>query len=76
MCHPTRPDHPVQCILPPHMLESVRMRGSAKMRKMCDTLEREADKARLARQEAAPANSFQAARRVSRGVLPTLRREV
>ena len=43
MCHETSPAHPMQCILPPHMVEAVRMRGDAKMRKMCDALEREAD---------------------------------
>ncbi|MCP3957287.1 MAG: M4 family metallopeptidase [bacterium] len=66
----------MQCILPPHMIEAVRMRGDAKMRKMCDALHREAHKARIARQEASPPTAFQAAPRVSRGAIPMLRREV
>ena len=64
MCHETSPAHPLQCILPPHILESVRMRGDAKMRKMCDHLERDADKARSGRLAKAPPHSFRAAKLV------------
>ncbi|MEM7356650.1 MAG: hypothetical protein AAF657_37890, partial [Acidobacteriota bacterium] len=74
-CHLT-PCHPMQCIMPPHMLESLRMRGDEKMRKMCDTLEREADKARASRQEAAPPHSFRAARRVVAGASANLDRTI
>ena len=70
------PCHPIQCILPPHMLESLRLRGDEKMRKMCDTLEREAEKARLSRQQSAPPTAFRAARRVAAGAAPALERTV
>jgi len=42
--------HPVNCILPPHMLESIKLRGDEKMRKMAERAEKEADKARTLRQ--------------------------
>ena len=67
---------PLQCILPPHMLESLRLRGDKKMRKMCDVLEREADKARVARLQATPADSFKATERVARGAVAMLERTV
>ncbi len=76
MCEPAGPAHPVQCILPPHMLESVRMRGDARLRKMCDTLDRVAREAREAREAAAPPDSFRAARRVAVSARPAIERTV
>ncbi len=76
MSHRTSPCHPMQCILPPHMIETVRMRGDAKMRKMCDTLEREADKAREARQDFAQVQPFGAPPRVALASQPALDRTV
>lgn len=48
----------MQCILPLHMLDVIKLRGDAKMKKMVASLEREAEKARQARQDAAPAEAF------------------
>ncbi len=76
MSLPTAPDHPIQCILPPHVIDSVRMRGDAKMRKMCDELHREAEKARVARHEAAPPHAFRAAPRVPVGAESACERTV
>lgn len=41
--------HSMQCILPPHMSDAIKMRGNAKQKKMVETLAREADKARATR---------------------------
>ena len=76
MCCHTTPYYPLQCILPPHMLESLRLRGDAKMRKMCDDLARESEKARLAREESALPHSFMAAKRVALSAEPNLERTV
>ncbi len=76
MCCPTVPDHPMQCILPPHILDSVRMRGDAKMKKMCDAMTRVSEQARKARLDAAPPHSFRAAPRIAVDTEPSLQREV
>lgn len=76
MCQSTVPDHPLQCIMPPHMVDSVRMRGTAKMKKMCDELHNQADKARVLRQEAAPAGGARAARAVPPGTKSACKRIV
>lgn len=55
------PCHPVECILPPHMLEAIRLRGDAEMREMCDDMEKESATFRAERQAAVPAQSFLAA---------------
>ena len=53
--------HPVQCILPPHMVESLKKRGNAKLRKMAESLDKQAHRYRLARSLAESSRSFQAA---------------
>jgi len=50
--------HSIHCILPPHMLEAIKMRGDAKMRRMAERVEKEADAARKARNAAAPKDAF------------------
>ncbi len=50
--------HPVHCILPPHMLEAIKMRGDAKQRRMAERIEKEADAARKARAAAAPERAY------------------
>lgn len=50
--------HSMQCILPPYMCDSIKLRGTAKQKKMVDALVREAEKARTARVAAAPPRFF------------------
>ena len=76
MHQPYAPCHPMQCILPPHMVDTLKMRGDAKVRKMAEALEREAEKTRAARVAAAPAQAFQPALAVAAEAEPALRREV
>lgn len=47
--HDVKSCHSMQCILPPHMADAIKMRGTAKHKKMVDTLAREADKVRAGR---------------------------
>ena len=48
--------HPRQCILPPHMIEAIRLRGDAKLKKMADAIQRDAERFRDARCELAAAH--------------------
>jgi len=48
----------IQCILPPHMLESIKTRGNAEQRKMAMELEQEGLQFRDQRVAAAPAGGF------------------
>ena len=41
--------HPIQCIVPPHILQSIKLRGSAKQRKMAIALEKQCDTVRSTR---------------------------
>ncbi len=70
------PCHPVQCIIPPHMVESIKMRGTPKMKKMCTALEKSAEKFRVARDRSTPAESFMAAPVLPDGIKPRSNREV
>ena len=53
--------HSMQCIVPPHMGDAIKMRGTAAQRKMVESITKEADKAREARIAAAPPQFFTAA---------------
>lgn len=75
-CRHAPHQHSLQCILPPHMIEALRLRGDAKIRKMCDTLEREAIDARASRQQATPPGAFLAAPELEDGIPPTPIREI
>lgn len=44
--------HPMQCILPPHMLDSMKMRGDASIKKMVAAIEKEAATVRMEREAA------------------------
>ena len=66
----------INCIIPPHMVEVIKMRGDAKQRKMAQTIEREADEFRTERINATPAESYMAAKAVSRSATPSLNREI
>ena len=53
--------HGIQCIIPPHMVDVLKIRGDAKQRKMAEAIEKHADNAREQRVEEAPPNGFMAA---------------
>lgn len=77
MCHrDEKPWHPVQCIVPPHMVEAIKMRGDAKQRKMAIDLEKQGLRFREERQDASPPTSYMAAPSVEPGTKPQLNREV
>lgn len=68
--------HSIECILPPHMLEAIEMRGDKKMRNMAARLVKEADSFRQSRVEATPATSFMAAPTLAANVRPKVNRKV
>ena len=74
--HHLTPCDPMQCIMPPHMVDSIKMRGNKKMRKMAEAIQKNAEKARLERQQAAPPTAFMPATRVAIGATPQPQREV
>lgn len=76
MQHHTTACHAMQCILPPHMLDAIKMRGDAKLKKMAEAIEKHAEEFRLARHQAAPPQSFLAAPAVAPGVVPAPQREI
>ena len=68
--------HTIECILPPHMLETIRMRGDKKMRKMVESLVKHAETYRETRVEAAPATSFRGIPALAAGIKPKVSRKV
>ena len=74
--HPTCCPNPVECILPPHMIDVLKMRGNARQKRMAQSLEKEGLKFRTQRQMAEPADAFMAAPAVAAGAQPHLEREV
>ena len=77
-CHSTHhsPCHPLQCIVPPHMLEAIKMRGDKSMRRMAERLEKQAEEVRAEREAAAPPDAFEAAPRIARSASLEPQREV
>ncbi len=67
---------PLHCILPPHMLDAIKLRGSDKQKSMAVKLEKEAESMREERQAAAPANAFLGVAAVAPGAAPAKNREV
>jgi Zn-dependent metalloprotease len=67
---------PIQCIVPPHMLEAIRMRGSAAQKRMADALEQSSAHFRDERGALAPAAAFRGAPVLAVGAKATLQREV
>jgi Zn-dependent metalloprotease len=59
--HTISPCHPIQCILPPHMVEAIKIRGDDYQRQMALDIETEAASFRADRVAAAPPTSFHAA---------------
>ncbi len=72
----TGPCHPLQCILPPHMVDAIKMRGDDKQRSMAKSIERIAEDARQARVDAAPPQAHLAMATVVDGIEPAPQREV
>ncbi len=50
--------HPIQCILPPHMLDAMKVRGDASIKKMAATIEKAAAEVRVEREAAMSPNAF------------------
>jgi Zn-dependent metalloprotease len=71
-----KPRHPIHCIVPPHMIEAIKMRGDAKQRKMAIELEKQSVRFREERQDASPPTSYMAAPLVAADVQPQIDREV
>lgn len=69
-------DESINCILPPHMIDSIRMRGDAKLRKMAEEMIKLAERNRESREESAPPTAFMAAELVHSASDATLEREV
>ncbi len=68
--------HSIQCILPPHMLDAISMRGNKKMRKMAQDLIKHAESYREDRIEATPPTSFMPAPLLRADAKPKANREV
>ncbi len=50
--------HPMQCILPPHMVDSMKVRGDASIKKMAAAIEKEAAAVRVEREAATSPMAF------------------
>ncbi|MEE8526485.1 MAG: M4 family metallopeptidase [Thermoanaerobaculia bacterium] len=74
--HHHGPCHPLQCILPPHMVDAIKLRGTEKQRKMVAAIERTAAEAREARVHAAPPQAFMAVAAVAADAEPAPQREI
>ena len=68
--------NPIHCILPPHILDSIKMRGDEKMRKMAEHAEKVADKTRTQREAAAPETAYLGVPSFSGPTPPVAAREV
>lgn len=68
--------HPIQCIVPPHIVEAIKLRGNVQQRDMATELESEGAEFRLARDAAAPPTAYQAAPTLALGAPTGLDREV
>ncbi len=70
------PCHPIQCILPPHMVEAIKKRGNEKQQKMAEALEKHADDYREQREAATPPQAYMAAPTMALGMQPQLERKI
>ncbi|NKB77193.1 MAG: peptidase M4 family protein [Gammaproteobacteria bacterium] len=68
--------HSIQCILPPHMLETISIRGDRKVKAMVSSLIKNAEKYRFARAEASPPTAYQGVPPLDEAQQPTVYREV
>ena len=65
---PLTPRDPIQCIVPPHMVEAIKLRGDRKLKRMAARIEKEAEKFRQARQGFTPPTPVMAVAPVPPGV--------
>ena len=63
--HTLRCCNPWECIMPPHMLEAIRMRGTKEQRKACEAMAKSAERFRLSREQAVPPRAFLAVPRLT-----------
>ena len=68
--------HSLQCILPPHMIDAISMRGDKKMRSRIKKLVKQSESYRQLRFDAAPSNSFMAAPSLALNEKPKVNRKV
>ena len=68
--------HPIQCILPPHMVDAIKRRGDASQRKMAEQIEKLDAAIRIEREAAAPPGAFLGVAAVPRGMTVEVKREV
>lgn len=66
----------IQCAVPPHILETIRLRGDAKQRKMAESLLSMSEDVRNERQVSVPAGPYVVATAVALGANPKPKREV
>lgn len=66
----------IQCIIPPHVVETIKIRGDANQRKMANAMAELAENARDKRVASSPADSFMAATAVGVGAAPALKRKI
>ena len=67
---------PIQCIIPPHMVDAIKQRGDAQQKKMAEAIEKHAEEFRENREENAPPTSFLAAPVLAANAQPMPNREV
>jgi hypothetical protein len=68
--------NPIQCIVPPPMIEAIKMRGTPSQVRMAEGLEQESSDFRDQRQARAPATAFRAAPTVAPGTAARPQHEV
>jgi len=73
---PALPVHPIQCIVPPYILDAIKLRGNAQQRAMAVRMESDCRAFRARREQAAPPDSFLPAARISAGESRGPKREV
>jgi len=68
--------HPIQCILPPHMVDAIKKRGDEDQRKMAEQIEKLTAEVRIEREAAAPAGAFRGVMAMPRGMTAQVARIV
>jgi len=68
--------HPIQCILPPHMVDAIKKRGDESQRKMAEQIEKLDAVIRIEREAAAPPGAFRGVAAMPRGMTAQVMREV
>jgi Zn-dependent metalloprotease len=68
--------HPIQCILPPHMVDAIKKRGDEDQRKMAEQIEKLTAEVRIEREAAAPAGAFRGVMAMPVGMVAQVSRVV